>query len=178
MREILHIGRIGAPHGLRGEVKVQPLTDDPSRFNELDECFIVSENEKNRTPARAQGVRFLNDQVLLKFAGFDDRDAAIKIRGYYVSVDRAHAVVLPEDTWFICDLLGCEVYDEIHGSLGFLKDVIQNSAHDVYLVRKSGQADILIPVLKTVVKEVDIDNRRIEVVLPDGLFEIYRQGEE
>jgi 16S rRNA processing protein RimM len=75
-------------------------------------------------------------------------------------------------------LLGCEVYDEIHGSLGFLKDVIQNSAHDVYLVRKSGQADILIPVLKTVVKEVDIDNRRIEVVLPDGLFEIYRQGEE
>lgn len=177
MRDILHIGRIGAPHGLRGEIKVQPMTDDINRFKLLKDCFIVSDDEKSRIPAVCEGVRFLNDQVLLKLKSYDDRDMAAALRGQLISVDREHAVELPEDTWFICDLIGSEVYADQYGYLGKLVDVIQQSAHDVYLVRDRSKPDILIPVLKTIVKKVDIEASRIDVTLPDGLFEIYRQGE-
>lgn len=176
MRDILHIGRIGAPHGLRGEIKVQPMTDDINRFKQLKDCFIVTDDEKDRIPAVCEGVRFLNEQVLLKLKNYEDRDQAAVLRGRLISVDREHAVNLPANTWFICDLIGCEVYAEDTGYLGRLVDVIQQSAHDVYLVRDKSKPDILIPVLKTVVRKVDIEGARIDVKLPDGLYEIYRQG--
>lgn len=175
MREILHIGKVGAPHGLRGEVKVQPMTDDNNRFKQLKDCFIVSEDDKNRIPAVCEGVRFLNDQVLLKLKSYEDRDMAATLRGQFISVDREHAVELPADTWFICDLIGCEVYAQKYGYLGKLVDVIQQSAHDVYIVRHKPQPDILIPVLKTIINKVDLAATRIDVTLPDGLYEIYRQ---
>lgn len=174
-RDILHAGRIGAPHGLLGEVKVQPWTDDVTRFSQLKDCLVVSSDEKHRTPAVVEGVRYINNnQVLLKLRGCDDRNEAEKLKGSYISVLREQAVELPEDTWFICDLLGCEVHDNTHGLLGKLADIIQQSAHDVYVVRQSGMADLLIPVLKTIIKSVDIENGRIDVELPNGLYEIYR----
>ena len=174
MRDILHIGRIGAPHGLHGEIKVNPWTDNNDRFRDLKDCLIVSDDEKIRTHATVEGVRFLNKQIVLKIRGYDDRTAAESLKNKLLSVKRENAIKLPADTWFIADLTGCEVIDEKHGLLGILTDVIQNSAHDVYVVRQKGFNDILIPVLKSIVMNVDLDQRKIDVSMPEGLFEIYR----
>ena len=174
MRDILHIGRIGAPHGLHGEIKVNPWTDNNDRFRDLKDCLIVSDDEKIRTHATVEGVRFLNKQIVLKIRGYDDRTAAESLKNKLLSVKRENAIKLPADTWFIADLTGCEVIDEKLGLLGILTDVIQNSAHDVYVVRQKGFNDILIPVLKSIVMNVDLDQRKIGVSMPEGLFEIYR----
>lgn len=172
--DILLIGRILGAHGLTGEVKVFPLTDDIQRFKQLEDCLLLSENQKDRVPARAAGARFLNTQVLLHLQGFEDRTAAETLKGRYLAVTRDKAVKLPPDTWFICDLIGCEVYDSNHGHIGRLADVMPNAAHDVYLIQAPGLKDLLFPALKTILHRVDLEGRRIDVVLPDGLYEIYR----
>lgn len=174
MREILHVGKIVGAHGLKGEVKVLPYTDDPARFKQLNECLLVSEDEKNRTPTQAESARFLQDLVLLKLRGIDDRTAAEGLRGLLISVKREQAMPLAPDTWFVCDLVGCQVYDEQHGWLGELRDVLQHGASDLYVVAQPERADLLVPVLKSVLKKVDLDRRRVDVSLPEGLFEIYR----
>lgn len=174
LRDILHIGRILGAHGLQGELKVLPLTDDPKRFLELGDCLLVSADEHKREPAKAAGARFFNDQVLLRLKGVADRTAAEQLKGRFISVTREHAVALPPDTWFICDLVGCDVHDLEHGYLGQLKDIQSSSAQDVYVVEKKGQKDVLFPALKTILRNVDLELRRIDVVLPEGLYEIYR----
>ncbi len=176
LRDILHIGRITGAHGLQGELKIHPLTDDPKRFTDLKDCLIVSDDEKERVPAKAAGARFFNDQVLLRLEGVTDRTAAEHLKGRLISVTREHAVALPPDTWFICDLLGCEVFDRRHGLLGQLKDIQSGTAQDVYVVAQAGQKDLLFPARKTILRMVDLEARRIEVDLPDGLFEIYREA--
>ena len=175
MREILHVGKIVGAHGLKGEVKILPYTDDIARFKQLEECLLVSEDEKNRTPAQAEGARFFQDLVLLKLCGIDDRTAAEGLRGLLISVKRELAIPLAPDTWFVCDLVGCQVFDEQYGLLGEIRDVLQYGASDIYVVAQSGQADLLIPVLKQVLKKVDLDQHRVDVCLPEGLFEIYRE---
>ena len=173
-RDILHIGKIVGVHGLAGELKVQPLTDDPKRFSDLENCLLVSFDEKTRITAKITGVRFFKDQVLLQLADVSDRSAAEKLRGMLISINREQAVALPPDTWFICDLMGCDIHDAALGYLGRLTDVLQNAAHDVYTVSKTGEKDLLFPALKTIILKVDLDGRRIDVRLPEGLFEIYR----
>jgi 16S rRNA processing protein RimM len=173
-RDILHIGKIAGVHGLAGELKVQPLTDDPRRFSDLEDCLLVSADEKSRESAHIEGVRFFKDQVLLRLENVSDRNTAEKLRGLFISVTREKAVALPPDTWFICDLIGCDVYDPIHGYLGHLTDVMQNAAHDVYTVSKVSEKDLLFPALKTIIRQVDLPARRIDVELPEGLYDIYR----
>ena len=175
-RDILHIGRVIGAHGLQGELKILPLTDDAKRFIDLDECLLVTPDEKDRVPAHAAGARFFNDLVILRLQGISDRTQAETLKGHLISVTREHAVVLPPDTWFICDLLGCEVYDQAHGHLGRLADIQPNAAQDVYVVHLSGAKDLLFPALKSILLKVDLENRRIDVQLPNGLYEIYRDA--
>ncbi len=176
LSEILHIGRILGAHGLQGELKILPLSDDLMRFKELKDCLIVSADEKERVPAIAAGARFSNTVVLLRLQGVVDRNSADALKGKTLSVSREHAVKLPPDTWFVCDLLGCEVYDHTRGLLGVVSDVLATAAHDVYTVQLKGQKDLLFPALKMIIQKVDIAIKRIDVVLPDGLFEIYREN--
>lgn len=173
-RDILHIGKITGAHGLLGEVKIFPLTDDARRFSDLDECLITTPDEMERVPAHAAGARFFNNQVILRLKGINDRTQAEALKGHLISVTREHAVALPPDTWFICDLLGCEVYDQEHGLLGKLADILPTAAQDIYTVRLPGAKDLLFPALKSILKHVNLDQRRIDVTLPDGLYEIYR----
>ncbi len=173
-RDILHIGRIIGAHGLQGELKILPLTDDAKRFLDLDECLIITSDEKDRVPAQAAGARFFNDLVILRLQGVTDRTQAEALKGRLISVTRDHAVALPPDTWFICDLLGCDVYDDVHGHLGHLTDIQPNAAQDVYVIHMPGAKDLLFPALKSIMRTVDLEKRRIDVHLPNGLYEIYR----
>lgn len=174
LRPILVIGKLGRAHGLHGEIKVQALTSDPDRFYDLENCLMMSADERNIVDINIDFARVSTDQVLLKIQGIDTREQAEKLTGRLLAVKREQAVELPPDTWFICDLVGCDVYDEQNGFLGQLSDVMQNVAQDVYVVKLTGQDDLLFPALKSILTRVDIVGRRIDVRLPAGLFEVYR----
>lgn len=174
LRQLLHIGRILRAHGLRGEVKILSLSSDPDRFENLHECLLVSADEKIIQTIQIESARSNQEQIILKLKGVDDRNQAETMRGRFLSVNRENAAVLPPDHWFICDLIGCEVFDENEGALGVLTDVMQNAAQDVYTVHQTGQTDILFPALKSILLKVDIPGRRIDVRLSNGLYEVYR----
>ncbi|MCX7841639.1 MAG: ribosome maturation factor RimM [Clostridia bacterium] len=169
MVEYLEIGKIANTHGVRGDMKIIPLTDDPRRFEDLSWVFIEKDNKLNRFDI--QGVKFLKGMVLLKLKGIDDMTSAEAFRNCFLKIDRANAVKLPEDSFFICDILGSEVYDMEHGLLGVLEDVLKTGSNDVYVVKRENKKDILIPALKAVVKEVCVKEKRILVNLPEGLVD-------
>lgn len=173
--EYLVVGRIGAAHGLGGEIRVQPQTNDPARFQDLKDCFLVSQDEKTRRPVTIQTVRQSPGHVLVKLLGVDDRTGAELLRGSFLAVSRLQAVALRPGEWFICDLIGCMVHDDHHGHLGLLTDVLQPASQDVYVIHQDGLPDLMLPALKSVLVKVDIEQKRIDVHLPDGLYEIYRQ---
>ncbi|MHB1391998.1 MAG: ribosome maturation factor RimM [Clostridia bacterium] len=168
MLEYLSIGQIVNVHGFKGEVKVYPLTNDISRFKKLTEVYIEEENNQ-LVKYKIEDLKFLSTTIAMKLKGIDTEEAANKLRNFYIKVDRKSAVKLPKDSYFICDLIDLEVYDEKGVLLGIIRDVIQTGSNDVYVVQTSGK-DILIPALKEVVKEIDIKNKKIVVELPEGLI--------
>jgi 16S rRNA processing protein RimM len=167
MLEYLSIGQIINIHGFRGEVKVYPLTDDVNRFKKLKEVFIEENNQLIKY--EVEGVKFQSSTIIMKLKGIDTEEAANKLRNFYIKVDRRSAVKLPRDTYFICDLIDLEVYDDSGLLLGKVKDVLQTGSNDVYVVQTADK-DILIPALKEVVREIDIRNGKILVKLPEGLI--------
>ena len=167
MLEYLSIGQIINTHGLRGEVKVYPLTDDISRFEKLKEAYV--EENDGLVKYKVESVKFLSSTVAVKLKGIDSEEAANKLRGFYIKVDRKSAVKLPKDTYFICDLIDLEVYDEKGLLIGTIKDVLQTGSNDVYVIQSSGK-DILIPALKDIVKKIDLENKKILVEMPEGLI--------
>ncbi|WP_024834622.1 ribosome maturation factor RimM [Ruminiclostridium josui] len=169
MLEYLIVGQLINTHGVKGELKVMPQTDDPQRFRKLKWVYI----DKNGSLEKynISGVKFFKQFVIIKFEGIDRIEEAEKLKGFYIKVDRANAVKLPKNSFFITDILGLEVYDENNQLLGELKDVIQTGSNDVYVVRDSASKEILIPALKSVVKEISIEEGKISVILPKGLLD-------
>lgn len=168
MYDYLQIGKIVNIHGIKGEVKVIPLTDDPRRFDELEWAYIEKDGMQK---CRIESVKYTKGSVILKIEGIDTPESAAAYRDNYLLVDRDNAVKLPEDTFFVCDLLGSSVVDETGKLLGELRDILQTGSNDVYVVRGDSGKDILIPALKSVVRSISLEHKRIEVVLPKGLLD-------
>jgi 16S rRNA processing protein RimM len=169
LAEQLQIGRILGPHGIRGELSVQLLTDDPTRFDRMKSCLLEGAGGAPAAPCRIVGVRHQQANVLLRIEGIEDRDAAEKLKGRHFLVERKDAVKLPADSYFVCDIIGCRVESLDGEDLGTIEEVLVTGSNDVYLVKKAETKDLLIPALKTVVRAVDITARLVKVVLPDGL---------
>ena len=152
----LIIGEITKPQGVRGEVKLRPITCDIERFDGLENVFL----KKGDTyiPRTVRVSRIEPEAVYMYFDGVADRDAAEKLRGELVYVDRAHAAELPEEAEFICDLIGLEGITDTGKSLGKLKEVLQPGANDVY-VFVGAMGEVLVPALKSVVLSVDHEAR-------------------
>ena len=167
MLEYLSIGQIVNIHGFKGEVKVYPLTDDMSRFKMLKEVYV--EENAQLVKYEIEGLKFLSNTVAIKLKGIDTEEAANKLRNFYMKVDRKSAVKLPKGSYFICDLIDLEVFDEKGLLLGTIRDILQTGSNDVYVIKTNGD-DLLVPALKQVVKEIDIKNRKIVVQLPEGLI--------
>ena len=173
MKDYLIIGKIGGAHGVRGEVKIIPLTDDVRRFSSLKECLILDEKEHLKETREVEKSRVDDSRTLIKFKGIDDRDEVSKLTGYYIGVSREDAVKLPEGRYFIADLIGLTVVDESRGDLGTIKDIINSGASDIIIVKRKGKNELLIPYLNAIVKSVDLSSGKMDVVLPEGLYEIY-----
>lgn len=168
MLEYLEIGIVANTHGVKGELKVMPLTDDPARYNKLKKVFIEIKNI--RTEYEILNIRFYKQFVLMTLKGIDDINKAMLLKGARVVIHRKDAVKLPEDTYFICDILGCGVY-EGEKFLGEVYDVISTGSNDVYAVRDKEGKEILIPAIGHVINNIDVGDRRIDVTLPKGLVD-------
>ena len=173
MKDYLVIGKIGGAHGVRGEVKIIPLTDDVRRFSSLKECMILDEKERVKETKEVEKARVDDTRTLVKFKGIDDRDEVGKLTGFYIAVSREDAVKLPEGRYFIADLIGLTVVDDERGELGSIKDIINSGASDIIIVKRKGKNELLIPYLNAIVYEVDIPGGTMKVKLPEGLYEIY-----
>ncbi len=174
MTEYLRIGVVLKPQGIKGELKVLPLTDDPRRFTQLSEIYL--EGAKGGYEKRAllcASVR--EDAVYCTVAGVEDRDAAEALRGRYLCVDRKHAIKPPKDRYFVCDMIGCGVWDSLGNPLGILEEVMETGANDVYSIRSDGGKTVLVPALKKLLTLVDTDAKRImldaEVLKEVALYE-------
>jgi len=169
--DYLRVGLIVRPHGLRGEVKFLPLSNNMERFHQLEDAFLELMNEYR--PVTLSNIRVQSDAVIAKISGHESVEAAERLRNTYICVDRAHAVKLNEGEYFIVDLIGCEVFDDAGGSYGKLIDVLETGANDVYVIK--GKRSLMIPALKKLLKDVDISRKRItldaKVLEEVGLFE-------
>lgn len=175
VNDFVTIGEITAPHGVRGEVRVLPLTDFPERFHGLKRVYLRAAT-KGTTPTRPSGpvevqsARWHKQFVLMKLHGIDGRDEADKLRRALVQVPVAEAHPLPPDTHYVFQLIGLEVYERDGRKLGVVQDVLATGANDVYVVeRAEGEKELLIPALRHVVLNIDLERRRIDVQLLPGL---------
>jgi 16S rRNA processing protein RimM len=169
MHKYLQVGKIVNTHGVSGEVKLIPLTDDPKRFDDLEWAYIEKDGVLSRHDV--QRVKHVKNHVIIKFSGIGSMDEADVYKNCYVVVDRENAIKLPEDSYFICDIVGCDVADENGNLLGRITDVIKTGSNDVYVVKSETGKELLLPALKSVVRKVSLDERRIEVSVPKGLLD-------
>ena len=154
MQAYLMIGEITKPQGVRGELKLRPVTCDPGRFENLERAYL-KEGEDYR-PVEISVRRAGADAVFFRMEGVETRDDAEKYRGRALYIDRAHAVELDEDSTFLCDLIGLHGVATDGRDLGTLKDVMQPGGNDVYVFR-GPMGEVLVPALRSVVARVDLE---------------------
>ena len=168
MEQYFEIGEIVNTHGVKGELKVMPLTDQVKRYDDLEWVYVdVNGNMKKYF---IEGVRYHKQFVLLKLENVDDMDNASLLKSSFIKIPKEFAIKLPEGSYFISDLIGCSICDKDRGVLGDIVDVIQTGSNDVYLVRMANKKDVLIPAIKDVVKEIDINNKAVKIELLEGLI--------
>ena len=170
MEDLLQVGIIASTHGVRGEVKVYPTTDDPRRFRRLKE--VVLDTGKEKMNLEIEGVKFFKQFVILKFKGLDNINDIEKYRQKSLYVTRKNAVRLQRDEYFIADLIGLKVQDEDGKELGTLKDVLQTGANDVYEVEMADGKSLLLPAIKQCILNVDVENGTMQVHVLEGLLDL------
>lgn len=169
MEERFQVGVITSTHGVRGEVKVYPTTDDPKRFKRLKE--VILDTGKEELILEIEGVKFFKQFVILKFKGFDNINDIEKYRQKSLYVTRANAVRLRKDEYFIADLMGLTVIDEEDKEIGVLKNVMETGANDVYEITMNDGRELLLPAIKQCVLEVNVEEGFIKVHIMDGLLD-------
>ena len=167
MEQLLQVGVISSTHGIRGEVKVFPTTDDPDRFRKLKQ--VILDTGREQKSLEIEGVKFFKQFVILKFKGIDNINDIEKYKGKSLYVTREHAVKLKKDEYFIADLIGIQVVSDEGEELGTISDVLQTGANDVYVVSKDGTKDLLIPAIHACIQNVDVAAGQMEVHLLPGL---------
>lgn len=169
MDELLQVGIITSTHGVRGEVKVYPTTDDVKRFKKLKD--IILDTGKEKLSLEIEGVKFFKQMVILKFKGLDNMNDVEKYRQKSLYVTRANAVRLRKDEYFIADLIGSKVFDEENKELGMLKDVMVTGANDVYVIKMTDGKELLLPAIKQCILKVDVEEQYMQVHVLEGLLE-------
>ena len=161
--DTIKLGKITAPQGIKGEVRVYPYTDELTRFSEIESVLLDGQKRK------IQNARYMKNMAVLKLEGIDDRNAAEAIRGKELLLSKEDLWEQPEDTYFIDDLLGCSVDSEDGSSVGTLKSIISRPAQDLYEIERADGSTFLLPAVKEFIKNVDLDNRIITIHLINGL---------
>ncbi|WP_312425794.1 ribosome maturation factor RimM [Lacrimispora sp.] len=169
MDNLLRVGVISSTHGVRGEVKVYPTTDDVNRFKSLKN--VILDTGRDHMDLEIQGVKFFKNMVILKFKGYDSIDDIEKYKGKDLLITRDQAVELGPDENFIVDLIGLRVITENGEEFGTLTDVIKTGANDVYEVKTAEGKEVLLPAIKECVLNVDLTEGTVIVHIMDGLLD-------
>ena len=171
--DFFDIGTIVNVHGLRGELRVLPSTEDPSRFELLKTIEVFPKNSENDSAVYVlENVRLHKTVVVLKLIGIDDRNAAEKLIGGVIKIPRSLALPLDDDEYYQKDLLDMSVVTEDGEELGSLVQILETGANDVYVVRHEGAKDLLIPAIKDCIISIDIPQKKMIVHLLKGLREL------
>lgn len=169
MEDFLQVGAITSTHGIRGEVKVFPTTDDPKRFKKLKKVILDTGREQREL--EIEGVKFFKQFVILKFKGIDNINDIEKYKGKSLLVPRKDAVRLKKDEYFIADLIGMHVFLEDGSPFGRLTDVLQTGANDVYCVQSDRHGEVLLPAIGECIKNVDVEKGEMTVHILPGLLD-------
>lgn len=164
----LEIGQIVNTFGIKGFVKVNPWVNDVTRFDELKKVYIKI--RKSLKELEIEEVKYHKNQVLLKFKGVETVEQAEMLRNAILEIDRKDAIPLEEGEYFIADLLESEVYTDEGEKLGILEDIFNTGSNDIYVVKNELGKSILLPRIKEVFKEIDVENKKIIVHLIEGLI--------
>lgn len=166
--EYVYLGKVANTHGVRGDIKINPYVNNFERFKKLKKIYIGSDT----ATFTVVGCKQAKNQIILQLKESNSFEDAAALKNKEVFIERKDAVKLPEGEHFVFDLVKCDIYQD--GELiGHLRDVLATGSNDVYIVERPGKKDLLIPALKSVVLNIDIENKRIDVKLPSGLLEIY-----
>lgn len=155
MTDFFNVGQIINTHGVHGELKIYPLTDDIKRFRRLKEVYVDNEIKQ------IKWCKIQPDRVILKLNDVDTVEDAVRLKNKYIRIPREEAVKLKKGQYFISDIKGCSVFDEAETYLGKVYDIISTKNNDVYWVKQEGEEDLLIPALKDIVINIDIENNKI-----------------
>ena len=166
--DYLQVGVITSTHGIKGEVKVFPTTDDPNRFRALKD--VVLDTGKEQIPLEIEGVKFFKQYVILKYKGIDNINDIEMYKGRDLWVPREEAQELDEDEYYIGDLIGMEVVLEDNTHFGTLKDVMETGANDVYVVELPDHQEVLLPAIRECILDVDLEENVMTVHLMKGLL--------
>ncbi len=169
MEELFQVGIITSTHGVRGEVKVYPTTDDVKRFKRLREVLLDTGKEK--ITLEIEGVKFFKQFAILKFKGYDNINDVEKYRRMSLYVTRENAVKLGRDEYFISDLMGLRVQDEEGREIGVLREVIETGANDVYAIDLTDGRELLLPAIKQCVLKVDVEAGFMQIHILEGLLD-------
>ena len=169
MEQMLRVGVITSTHGVRGEVKVFPTTDDAKRFKTLKKVIL---DGREPLELSIEQVKFFKNMVILKFKGYDNINDVETWRQRDLMITRDQAVELKEDEYFITDLIGLTVVNEEEAVLGRVKDVLETGANDVYVVELTGGKELLLPAIKDCILNVDLEGGRMKVHVLDGLMDL------
>lgn len=167
MDNLLEIGQIVNSYGIKGFLKVVPFTDNVKRYDDLKTIYI--EKNKKLSTMEIEEVKYHKNLVLLKLKGIDDINDTLEFKNCYIKIDRKDAVELPEDTYFIVDLVDMEVETDEGNLLGKIVDVFPTGSNDVYVVKDELGKQVLLPAIGDVIKSVDVENKKMVVHLIEGL---------
>jgi len=170
MEQTLRVGVITSTHGVHGEVKVFPTTDDVKRFKRLKEVLLDTGRELK--PMEVESVKFFKNMVILKFKGFDNINDIEIYKGKDLLVTRDKAVKLAPNENFIVDLIGLQVVTDEGEDFGVMKDVLQTGANDVYVVEMKNGKEVLLPAIKQCILDVNLDEQKMIVHVMDGLLDL------
>ena len=169
MEKYLRVGVISNTHGIRGEVKVYPTTDDIKRFDYLKEAVI--DTGKEYINVHVTGAKYFKNMVILRFQEFDNINQVLPYKGMDLLVTRENAIPLGEGEYFIADLLGCKVITDQGENLGEVINVLQTGANGVYVVKTPDGKEVLLPVIDECILEKNIKNKMIKVHIMKGLLD-------
>lgn len=169
MEKYFRVGVIANTHGIRGEVKVYPTTDDINRFKKLKKCIL--DTGKEYIDLNVETVKFFKNMVILKFKEYNNINDIECYKGKDILVTRDNAVKLEKGEYYIADILGAKVILEDGSEFGVLEDVMQTGANDVYVVKTSDNKEVLLPKIDECVKKLDIENKIVTVHIMKGLLD-------
>lgn len=166
--QYLEVGQIVNTFGIKGQVKVVPFTNDVERFEELKKVYIV--NRKNRKEVEIENVKYHKNMVLLKFKGLERIEDVEIFKNCYLEIDRKDGKPLEEGEYYIVDLIGLDVYTDKGEHLGKVDDIYNTGSNDIYVVKNELGKQILLPYIDDVVKEINLEDKKIIVHIIDGLM--------